>query len=244
MEYKSYKDLNYDFPDTSIIINEYLGCQAITDDGTKCDAKFKFKTNINSEDCNFYCLKHINNWLYKIKDEEFIIPEFKSNEKFKPFKIIITYNENDIFEYNFFDNKIYINESLIYDIDLQKLFNSIDIKIIKLYFNILTNNENINLINKINKDYDIVKKLNLKFSYNKKNIIERMLFELEVYNKYNYIINKYLQTQYQEIINNIRQDDDININYYLNNIRYPNDLSEDDKLKIYDILRYRLEKFI
>lgn len=71
-----------------------------------------------------------------------------------------------------------------------------------------------------------------------------MLFELEVYNKYNYIINKYLQTQYQEIINNIRQDDDININYYLNNIRYPNDLSEDDKLKIYDILRYRLEKFI
>ena len=68
-----------------------------------------------------------------------------------------------------------------------------------------------------------------------------MLFELEVYNKYNYIINKYLQTQYEEIINNLQQEDDINIDYYLNNITYPIDLSEDDKLKIYDILFYKLE---
>ena len=62
-EYKDYKDLDYDFPDTSTIINEYLGCQAITNDGTKCEIPSEFGGYKNKNNkCESYCYIHITQY--------------------------------------------------------------------------------------------------------------------------------------------------------------------------------------
>ena len=89
-EYKDYKDLDYDFPDTSNIINEYLGCQASTNEGKKCEIPAEFGGYKNkNKTCENYCYKHINKWYQKIFDMK--LKTFDNLYYVKAERILITY---------------------------------------------------------------------------------------------------------------------------------------------------------
>ena len=119
-DYKTYNDLNNDFVDTSNIINEYLGCQAITNDGKLCNLKYEFKINDIDNNCELYCVNHIYNWIQKLFNEKYYILKesdtqgheaFLNNKttEFKIDEIIIKSKKNILNITNNFDVEIIKN---------------------------------------------------------------------------------------------------------------------------------------
>ena len=249
--YKNYKDLNIDFPDTSNIINQYLGCQAITNDGKLCNLKYEFKIDDIDNDCELYCVNHIYNWIQKLFDEKYYILKNPdgvssaslflktSNKKKLEFKIdeIIIKSKTNILNINNktsnIENQIknFINNNKIYEI---LLFNN---KNYNDFTEIIVFNENFfdNGWYITNND---IKKINTSFNFNiqggkgVKQILYKKIFDIyEYYIKKN--IYKFNKTNSLE--------NDIN-NFYNNN--FVNIL--DDKLKfefIFNKLKYELIKF-
>ena len=283
-EYKTYKDINNDFPDTSNIINDYLGCQATTNDGVKCSLKGSFKTPIGSNgDCSRYCSQHIDKWLNSLKNEyvdfcETKIPLTKIEIIYssKTHKTLIdqavnklTYvinrdvsitggniTEEDIFPaFTYSDLNEFINI-------FKNQINDIDIKYIKFYYikyafntdqlqkyNIIqVNNRIFRLLQNKYKDFDIKYEL----------IGSVIKLSKEIYNKYNWILERRLKPLLYKIKSKLNTDEDVkdllesknfeglteNINEIVSDIFY-NEIDEDeledtDLTATYDIIKNQL----
>ena len=119
-EYKDYKDLDYDFPDTSSIINDYLGCQASTNDGKSCSLD-RFKTFGSAGECEEYCGKHILKWSDKLFDIPLKTLDETHTFDLNCIEIIYNNESKDIAEKYLFPKsaKLYIYKnhlSIMYDI--------------------------------------------------------------------------------------------------------------------------------
>jgi hypothetical protein len=219
-DYKDYKDLDKDFPDTSNIINDYLGCQATTHDGVNCSLKGSFKTPIGSNgDCSRYCSQHIDKWLNSLKNEyvdfyETKIPLTKIEIIYssKTNKILIDQAVNKLSYFLSRHSTITVggtvteneNVSPEFSFDLNEItnilkneINDIDIKYIKFYY---ITNLNSDLSQQLQK-YNIIRidRRNNRLLQNKYKDFDIKLFgnEIqlikEIYNKYDWILERRLK---------------------------------------------------
>jgi hypothetical protein len=242
-DYKTYNDLNNDFVDTSNIINEYLGCQAITNDGKLCNLKYEFKINDIDNNCELYCVNHIYNWIQKLFNEKYYILKesdtqgheaFLNNKttEFKIDEIIIKSKKNILNITNNFDVEIiknFIKNNKIHEILLlnKNIFSNIyEVKV-------FTNSEAEKLLDtnwKITNEH-IKLPLNIQEGKNVKKYLNKKIFDI-----YDYYIKKNIYKF--KNTNNLQNDIE---NYYNNFINIL-----DDKYKfelIFNQLKYELIKF-
>lgn len=235
-EYKDYKDLDKDFPDTSNIINDYLGCQATTHDGVKCSLKGSFKTPIGSNgDCSRYCSQHIDKWLNSLKNE--YVDFYETKIPLTKIEIIYSSKTNKILidqalnKLNYFlsghstitaGGTISENENVspVFNYDLNEItnilkneINDIDIKYIKFYY---INNLNSDLSQQLQK-YNIIQidRRNNRLLQNKYKDFDIKLFGNEIqlikqiYNKYDWILERRLKPLLYKIKSKLDNEDDV-----------------------------------
>jgi len=186
--YLFYKDLENSIND--------VGCEAISDNGNKCDITFQLKTfGLDKVDCRKYCINHIYNWFDHLYNTRlnFIISLIQPNKHSPISSAKYSYTQSV--------NNIVINENEIYLYCIIINYNSIE-------------NNKVNVPLLVFSDYTLIKTINTK------KILDK-IYKKDYYDFYNNLNKNYKITQlkliyltnYEKIFENV---DNKTIDFYYN----------------------------